>query len=160
MAAEVTGNVRDLCSNPSFQCCALNTHFVTQLSSLTMTSLPCRSCATVEALDQRALWLLDNHDTHSTRWRSRPKNTNGAEIHSADIKAVEEIRFSDCLMKPDKRHLACAAFWGWGTSCPLFMAPVRLLLPRSLAGTNVNLGAHRCPVAMPENRRHSVSAED
>lgn len=39
-----------------------------------------------------------------------PRIQESAEIHSADIKALEEMGFSDCLVKPNKQYLACAAF--------------------------------------------------
>lgn len=121
---------RDLCSNPSFGCCPLNTPFVSPSWAAWQWQCSLQKlchCWAPGAKPQWAQWLLDNHDTHSRRGRSCPKNTNSAEIHSAGVKAVEEIEFSDCLVKPDKQHLACAALWGWGTSqVPLFMAPVRL----------------------------------
>lgn len=101
---------------------------VTQLSSPTRTVFPAEAVPLSNHwISERCDFPLDNHDTHSRRGRSCPKNTESAEIHSADIKALEEMGFSDCLVKPNKQYLACAAFWGWGTcQVPLFVAPVRL----------------------------------
>lgn len=65
---------------------------VTQLSSLTVTVFP------AEAVPLSNHWISEHcdfalDDPHSRRGRSCPKNTNTAEIHSADTKALEETGF-------------------------------------------------------------------
>lgn len=132
---------------------------VTQLSSPTRTVFPAEAVPLSNHwISERCDFPLDNHDTHSRRGRSCPKNTESAEIHSADIKALEEMGFfrlscetqqtAPCLCSLLRlRHLPGASVGGTSET---------VLLPRSLTGTNVSPVAHRCPLAMPENRRHSA----